>query len=130
VQYITFDEYKELGGTVEDEATFNSLQLYVESKMNYITFGRLEALFEDDIVYKEIGQLEVELIKLANNDEQSLVKTGVQSYSNGIESITYSGTETEIEKERIKRISSIMQTYLWKYPQLFYTGRSERWMRK
>lgn len=128
MKYISFDEYKELGGTVADETTFNSLQAQVESKMNYLTFGRLDDMYEHDCLPDEVAMLEVELIATFQVDSVSTVKTGVKSYSNGIESIVYgqSTNDDNIEVLRNKRTLSTMETYLWKYPELFYRGRSGR----
>lgn len=129
---MTFDEYREMGGTVADETTFNSLQAQVEAKMNYLTFGRLEYLYEHDSLPEEVSRLEVELITEFQMDSTATVKTGVKSYSNGIETITYSENDSNIEQLRNKRINSTMQTYLWKYPELFYRGRrdNKRWMQQ
>lgn len=122
MQYITFAEYQDLGGTVTEEATFNSLQRTVEAKMNYLTFGRIEKLYDEGNLPSEVEILEVELINTFSNDDTSSVKTGVQSYSNGIESITYAVSKDNIEKQRNERVFATMQEYLFKYPELFYRG--------
>lgn len=123
MQYITYARYVELGGSVSDEATFNSLQNRIESKLNYITFGRLEQMADDDNLPSEIEMLEVDLIGFLDADKTETVKTGVQSYSNGIESITYAVSSDDIEKQLTKRIYTSAQEYLWNYPELFYRGR-------
>ena len=124
VQYITFDEYTNLGGTVNDEATFISLQRQIESRMNYITFGRIDKMLPENAELREaVSILEVELIDVFSGELADTVKTGVQSYSNGIESITYSVSNTDIEKQRNGRIYTTMQSFLWKFPELFYRGR-------
>lgn len=124
MQYITFDEYTNLGGNVTDEATFISLQRQIESRMNYITFGRIDKMLPDNAELREaVSILEVELINVFSGELADTVKTGVQSYSNGIESITYSVSNTDIEKQRNGRIYTTMQSFLWKFPELFYRGR-------
>lgn len=123
MQYLSFAEYQELGGNVTDETTFTLLQRQIESRMNYLTFGRLEKLFESGELPKEVGILEVELINTYANDNPETTKTGVQAYSNGIESYTYAATNDDIDKQRNKRIYTTMQSYLFNYPQLFYRGR-------
>ena len=121
--YLTFAEYTELGGTVTDESIFTSLQRQIESKLNYFTFGRIEALFESGDLPSEVELLEVELINMYSADDIDTIKTGVQSYSNGIESITYATGNTNFERQRDRRTYTKMQAFLWKYPELFYRGR-------
>lgn len=124
MQYITFAEYTNLGGTVKDEATFISLQRQIESRMNYITFGRVDKMLPENAELREaVSILEVELINVFSGELVDTVKTGVQSYSNGIESITYAVSNTDIEKQRNGRIYTTMQSFLWKFPELFYRGR-------
>lgn len=123
MQYITFEQYTDLGGTVTDSTTFTSLQRTVEAKMNYLTFGRLEKLYEEGNLPGEVEFLEVELINTVSNDNTSDIKTGVQSYSNGIESITYAVSGESVETQRNNRIYATMQEHLFKYPELFYRGR-------
>lgn len=124
MQYLTFAEYTDLGGTVTDETTFNSLQRQLESKMNYLTFGRLDkeiATLEG--LAETVKTLEVDLINTYSTSDVNVDRTGVQSYSNGIESITYAVNNDNIEKQRNAKLNTTLQTYLWNYPQLFYRGR-------
>lgn len=125
MQYITFDEYKNLGGNVTDEATFISLQRQIESRMNYITFGRIDKMLPENAELREtVSILEVELINVFSGElAEEKAKTGIQSYSNGIESITYAVSNTDIEKQRNGRIYTTMQSFLYKFPELFYRGR-------
>lgn len=131
MKYITFNEYTELGGTVTDEATFNSLQLRIESKINYLTFGRLDAMIEhDESAPDVVKQMEVDIINEYVADNIDSAKTGVQSYSNGIESITYAVSSEDIDKQYSKRLYTKIKEYLWQYPELFYRGNKKIWTQK
>ena len=127
MRYLTFAEYTDLCGTVTDETTFNSLQRQLESKMNYLTFGRLDKeISESSDLAETVKNMEVDLINTyATNTSNGVEvdRTGVQSYSNGIESITYAVSNEDVEKQRTKKLYTSLQSYLWEYPQLFYRGR-------
>lgn len=41
VEYLTFDEYVEMGGTITDEALFNSLSIDAQAYIDWFTFNRL-----------------------------------------------------------------------------------------
>lgn len=123
MQYLTFSEYTELGGSVTDETTFNSLQRSIESTMNYLTFGRVDKVAPTDPELMDVVKgLEVDLINKFSTDSVDVARTGVKAYSNGIESYTFDLSSEEAEKQRNKQIYTSMQSYLWKYPELFYRG--------
>jgi hypothetical protein len=126
MQYLTFEEYQELGGTVADETTFKMLQRKVESKLNYVTFGRVEKMYEMDMAPVEvIKSFEVDMINVTNKSDPDDIKYGIQSYSNGIESITnLSYTKNQdADTAYNSRLYRKAQEYLWEYPELFYRGR-------
>lgn len=51
IDYITFDEYLDLGGVIQDEDTFNRAYRRARAELDYRTMGRLrnEESVDDDI---------------------------------------------------------------------------------
>jgi hypothetical protein len=124
VSYLTFEEYQALGGKCTQDA-FLTLQFDTESKMDYITSGRLAKLIEElGTVPKEVQMLEVKLVNIENNSKMER-DDNTTSYSNGIESFGYGDTsEKSLDASLTERFKDIMMEYLYpKYPELFYRGR-------
>lgn len=124
--YITYEEYTNLGGTVTEDV-FNTTLIDVTSKINYITVGRIDAMYNSEDVTEDfistIKNLIVKLIGFTVSTSTESVKTGISNYSNGIETIGYfNDAQTIVEKTDLKRVSSICKEYLWRYPELFYRG--------
>ena len=122
--YLTYDEFINLGGKCPEDA-FPKLQYDIESKMDYITFGRLSKMIDKNVeVPKEVQFLEVKLVNIQYKEEEtSEKKEGLTSYSNGIESFGYE-TASSTEDEKMMNFRSIIKQYLLpKYPELFYRGR-------
>jgi hypothetical protein len=124
VSYLTFEEYQALGGKCTQDA-FLTLQFDTESKMDYITSGRLAKLIEElGTVPKEVQMLEVKLVNIENNSKMER-DDNTTSYSNGIESFGYGDTSNKsLDASLTERFKDIMMEYLYpKYPELFYRGR-------
>lgn len=124
MSYLTFEEYQALGGKCTQDA-FLTLQFDTESKMDYITSGRLAKLIEKlGTVPKEIQMLEVKLVNIENNSKMER-DDNTTSYSNGIESFGYGDTsDKSLDASLTERFNDIMMEYLYpKYPELFYRGR-------
>lgn len=124
MSYLTFEEYQALGGKCTQDA-FLTLQFDTESKMDYITSGRLAKLIEElGTVPKEIQMLEVKLVNIENNSKMER-DDNTTSYSNGIESFGYGDTfNKSLDASLTERFKDIMMEYLYpKYPELFYRGR-------
>ena len=124
MSYLTFEEYQALGGKCTQDA-FLTLQFDTESKMDYITSGRLANLIEElGTVPKEVQMLEVKLVNIENNSKMER-DDNTTSYSNGIESFGYGDTsEKSLDASLTERFKDIMMEYLYpKYPELFYRGR-------
>lgn len=124
MSYLTFEEYQALGGKCTQDA-FLTLQFDTESKMDYITSGRLAKLIEElGTVPKEVQMLEVKLVNIENNSKMER-DDNTTSYSNGIESFSYGDTsEKSLDASLTGRFKDIMMEYLHpKYPELFYRGR-------
>lgn len=125
MKYLTFEEYKNLGGKCSEDV-FPSLQFDTESKMDYITSGRLSKMILDlSEVPEEVQRLEVKLIDIQNqsNSQSQSSSDGLTSYSNGIESFGYD-TSKNSEQAMQEKFQTLMIQYLYpKYPELFYRGR-------
>lgn len=124
MSYLTFEEYQALGGKCTQDA-FLTLQFDTESKMDYITSGRLAKLIEElGTVPKEVQMLEVKLVNIENNFKMER-DDNITSYSNGIESFGYgNAAEKSLDASLTERFKDIMMEYLYpKYPELFYRGR-------
>lgn len=124
MSYLTFEEYQALGGKCTQDA-FLTLQFDTESKMDYITSGRLAKLIEElGTVPKEIQMLEVKLVNIENNSKMER-DDNTTSYSNEIESFGYGDTSNKsLDASLTERFKDIMMEYLYpKYPELFYRGR-------
>ena len=123
MSYLTFEEYQKLGGKCTQDI-FPNLQFDVESKMNFITFNKLSKLINDlGNVPDEVKMLEAKLINIEFNVSPER-DTSVSSYSNGIETFSYSSNEYDVEKLLNTKVRQLMMEYLYpKYPDLFYRGR-------
>ena len=124
MKYLTFEEYQNLGGKCSKDV-IPSLQFDTESKMDYITSGRLSKMIDEiESVPESVQMLEVKLIDIENESSNSEKQvTGVTSYSNGIESFGYD-TSKNSEEMLAEKFSTLMKQYLYpEYPELFYRGR-------
>ena len=87
-QYLTYEEYQELGGTL-DETPFNILELEAQKNIDKYTFGRLKDL-EKQII--EVKICEVKLIELLNTyNTYNLQDKSVASENTDGYSISYGG---------------------------------------
>lgn len=86
-QYLKFEDYKTLGGTLTDEAPFNLLEFEARRLINLYTFNRLiDADYED--IPQEVKVCDYELINqllLFTNSQNSI------SSSNGVSSENIDG---------------------------------------
>ena len=124
MKYLTFEEYQNLGGKCSKDV-FPSLQFDTESKMDYITSGRLSRMIDElESVPEAVQMLEVKLIDIENASSNSAKQgPGLTSYSNGIESFGYD-TSKDSEEILAEKFSTLMKQYLYpEYPELFYRGR-------
>ena len=124
MKYLTFEEYQNLGGKCSKDV-FPSLQFDTESKMDYITSGRLSKMIDEiESVPEVVQMLEVKLIDIENVSSNSAKQgPGLTSYSNGIESFGYD-TSKDSEEILAEKFSTLMKQYLYpEYPELFYRGR-------
>lgn len=108
-QYLTYEEYQDLGGTLQ-ETPFNILEFEARKNINKYTFGRLENL-EQQI--NEVKICEFKLIGLLNtysdyeNQNKSISSENTDGYS-----ISYAQTTVNVSKAKINEIKSIIKSDL------------------
>lgn len=66
--YLTYDEYKKFGGTLE-ESTFTDFEIRAEMKVNYYTFNRL---VNDTKIPSNVKRLMYILIDLLQKQDEAL----------------------------------------------------------
>ena len=108
-QYLTYEEYQELGGTLE-ETPFDILELEAQKNIDKYTFGRLKDLKEQ---INEVKICEYKLIELLDtyNSYSNQNKLGYTENTDGY-SISYSGASENVSKAKINDIKGIIKTYL------------------
>lgn len=128
MSYLTYNEYQNMGGTL-NEVAFNSLLLDVESKLNYLTNGRIAKL---DTIPQAVKTLIFKLICFYNTNSQGVTEnsnmSNLTSYSNGIETFGYSAGTDDMLKGSTSfdsKILAMIKEYLWEYPELLYRGRKQ-----
>lgn len=115
-QYLTYDEYVELGGTIL-ETPFNLLEFKARKYVDKYTFGRLINLEEQT---EEVKMCVFELVNSLNNYEiisnTSVEKANVKSENIDGYSVTYADNTTtsmaEVVKGKEEAIKDIIYTYL------------------
>lgn len=123
--YLSYEKYKELGGTLND-TTFLQHEIEVEAKLDYLTNGRIRKL---DTVPEAVINL---CFKLNISFWEQVQIDGVKnitSYSNGIESFSYSTTDSQGKNIVDANIIKVVSEYLWEYPELLYRGKKQ-WMHR
>ena len=119
--YLSYEKYKELGGTLND-TTFLQHEIDIETKLDYLTNGRIKKL---DTVPEAVINLCFKLnISFWEQTEIDGVKN-ITSYSNGIESFSYSTTDSQGKNIADANIIKVVNEYLWEYPELLYRGRKQ-----
>ena len=108
-QYLKYDEYCLLGGTLE-EAPFNILELEAQKNIDKYTFGRLKDLQEQ---INEVKICEYKLIELLDTyNSYNTQSKSVSGESTDGYSISYSGASENVLKAKISDIKGIIKTYL------------------
>ena len=95
MEYLTFEEYKENGGTVSESA-FSLLYIKAKSKLDLYTHNRLKEAdsISDDV--KDVMTLIIEELNKADAGER------VKSFSNG--KVSYTFAEEKTLDETIEQI--------------------------
>ena len=108
-QYLTYEEYRDLGGTL-DETPCNILELQARKDIDKYTFGRLQNLD------KQINEVKVciyELIKnLASYSKYVERDKSISSENTDGYSISYKGADENVSKTIVSENRGIIRTYL------------------
>ena len=108
-QYLTYSEYREIGGTLA-EMPFNILEFEARQNVDKYTLGRLKELTEQN---KETKLCVFKLIKTLNSyNLEETRKQDVQSESTDGYSVTYKNTTEENAKAKDAETQSIVREYL------------------
>lgn len=110
-QYLTYDEYVEMGGTLAG-APFDLLEFEARKRIDERTFNRLK---ETDTIPQEVKVCEFQMINSLNTYESAnQVNKNVASESTDGYSITYiGGTQmAELVKSKSAELDDIIRTYL------------------
>lgn len=103
-QYLTYAEYKQLGGKL-DEVPFNLLELRARGKIDQRTLGRLKNLPNQ---ITEVKACVFRLIEVMKNDDERKTQNIASENTDGY-SVSY-GTSTSTEEE--KKYDAIIRDYL------------------
>ena len=108
-QYLTYVEYKALGGTLA-ETPFKILEFEARQNVDKYTFGRLKELETQNqevklCVYKLIGVVD------SYNTQETLNK-GVASENTDGYSISYQATTKDVVEAKNKEIEGVVREYL------------------
>lgn len=109
-KYLTYDEYMEIGGTL-DETPFNILEFEAQKEIDKYTFGRLKDLDEQ---INEVKMCVYALMSILNtysamNNAQAkgLTSESIDGYS-----VSYGQASESIVKSKSENVKSIIKTYL------------------
>lgn len=108
-QYLTYDEYLQLGGTL-DETPFNILELEARKNIDKYTFGRLQNLEEQ---CNEVKVCEYRLINALNayaiseNQNKRVLSENTDGYS-----VSYGQASENTSMAKISETRGIIRTYL------------------
>lgn len=112
-QYLTYDEYKALGGTI-DQTPFNLLEFEARRKIDERTFGRLKNVV---VLPQEIKMCMFALINsisgyssCISSNNKSIASESIDGYS---VSYTTGGTMQEIVNSKNVELNDIITTYLF-----------------
>ena len=108
-QYLTYLEYKALGGTLA-ETPFKILEFEARQNVDKYTFGRLKELKEQNqevklCIYKLVGLLE-------SYDKQETQNKNVASENTDGYSISYATPSTSISEAKNSETKNIVREYL------------------
>lgn len=108
--YLTYEDYKELGGTLELDA-FNKLERKAQRWLDSFTFDRIKHL---TVIPDEVKEVLTEFIgRLDTISNQRENGDLVTHYSNGVEDLTYKVlTEEETKQELYSIAVDWLPTYL------------------
>ena len=109
-QYLTYEEYKSLGGTL-GEMPFNILELKARQVINERTQNRLKNIEE---IPQEVKTCVYDLIQTINkyNNSNNSTSSNISSENTDGYSVTYK-SGTELTEEQKKQYDDVMETDLY-----------------
>lgn len=121
--YLTYEEYQNMGGTIQDEATFNDLEFEASAVVDWYTFGRLKKFASEDYpealkkcIYHIIKLVENQAVlngTATNADGEGGVATAIASQSNDGVSISYNVLSAkDMLESNQKAVEQTIQRYL------------------
>ena len=110
-QYLTYEEYQELGGTL-DETPFNILELQARKLIDKYTFGRLinldEQITEVKVcMYQLINEAQSDFVSHETGRDKNIASENIDGYS-----VTYAGIDENVLKANLSKNRSIIRDYL------------------
>ena len=119
--YLTFDEYEEFGGTL-DETTYNQLEFEARTVIDWWTFNRLqnEESYPEAVkrcIYKLIQLIHDQQLAMVTDgqsgDDSSAIKAGIASESNDGVSTSYNTLSAKDAVDTIQdKLNTTVQQYL------------------
>lgn len=108
-QYLTYQEFKALGGTL-DEMPFNLLEYNARMKINERTFGRLVDKGQE---YQEVKLCVYNMITTLNSySSYDTQNKAISSESTDGYSISYGTPQKSITEAKNSELESVIDTYL------------------
>ena len=110
MDYLTFDEYQEWGGKL-DETAFNRLSYKASRKIDRQTFNRLH---NDTEIGEPVKRLMFELIGVINNSDTTSesYSPAIASEGNDGYSVSYASGTIMTPEASDKKIESLIEEYL------------------
>ena len=111
--YITYDEYKELGGTASQDA-FPIYERKAQRYLDYLTFDRIKQLTTiPDVVKEVLTDFTNGYADFYKSRNEFGGDDTISQYSNGVETFTYKDkTEDDLRKELRKIALTWLPDYL------------------
>lgn len=108
-QYLLYEEYKELGGTLE-QVPFNLLEYDVRKKIDQRTFGRL---INVDSIPEKVKMCVFKMVDIEDKYQplETQNKTVASENTDGY-SISYRNLETSDIEAKSKELDSVISEYL------------------
>lgn len=118
--YLTFDEYEEYGGTLEDETAFEDFEYEARAFINHLTFNRLK---NEISLSESVKRCMFKLIEMAQTKKQTMLigqtqtddsaLPAIKSQSNDGVSISYNVMDAQtLFSELQSELPNICKRYL------------------
>ena len=115
-KYLSFEEYKELGGTLEEESPFTRLEYNARKIIDKYTFGRLMDLeTQEEVVKRCMFELIETISSYTTQGQDGVQNKNVASESTDGYSISYGAISRETLKTKTSELMDIVYTYLSNY---------------